>query len=297
MAFSAQQLAREGARLMLISGERGLYTRLGNVRAMRFTSFTLKVPLSPLPSASAFATRLITESDLASCARLYLAEAVRFVRPVEKFQDALDHQCGWLIEQEGVPRAYLLLQTSWDDMGNPDQGIYDVTEYAGSRLALAAGLRQMLSTDAYLQPAIRELHMAIPWQDVDLLQSLEGINSQTGVTSLPDHTMRLLNFPALRQDLAAYIAARLPIKLRLGLRFEQFGPLQADPGGGEASDGRMAVAWKSGKITERLELSCAEMTALVMGGYGAQPELRGALAEIVPALFPLPSFLVGLNYQ
>ncbi len=40
------------------------------------------------------------------------------------------------------------------------------------------------------------------------------------------------------------------------------------------------------------------MTRLVMGNTQTETEpirLPGALAEVIPALFPLPSFLLGLN--
>jgi hypothetical protein len=46
-------------------------------------------------------------------------------------------------------------------------------------------------------------------------------------------------------------------------------------------------------------LDGAAMTRLVMGnteGEKAPIQLSGALGEVIPALFPLPSFLPGINY-
>mgnify|MGYP000303683889 CR=1 FL=1 len=302
LAHGAAQLAQEGARLMLISGERGLYTRTGNTPAMRFNTFSLKVPLSAPIICPRVAIRPLQASDLSGCARLYQAEPVHFVRRVEDFQDALGHQRGWGVMQGGELRAYFLWRTPWEFMDAPERGVREVTEYAGSRLALAEGLRQVLAGEASQPSPLRELRLAIPWQDFDLFRLLESVHQAAGAGTLPDHTMRLINFPALRQDLANYIAARLPISLRRGLRFEQSGPLLVDPWLGEAGEGRMAITWQGGRQSaERFELSSAEMTRLVMGsseqaGDGAPPPAKGALGEVVSALFPLPSFLVGINY-
>jgi len=298
LAHSAHVFAEEGARLMLISGGRGLYTRLGNVPAMRLAGYTLKAAPHPSPLTPGVIIRSLDTADLQTCARLYHSEPVRFVRRPEEFNGALHYNRGWLIEQDDAPRAYLLLFTPWEYMDGPEQGVREVTEYAGSRLALVEGMRQALSGVNPLQPPIHELRLSVPWQDVDFLQLLDGFSQPLGMVNLHWHTMRLVNFPGLRHDLAGYIQARLPKELRRGLRFEQSGPLQADPQLGPTSDGRMAITWEgSRKGVERLELSSAEMTALVMGSCSPLPALRGALGEIVPALFPLPSFLPGINYR
>ena len=76
-----------------------------------------------------------------------------------------------------------------------------------------------------------------------------------------------------------------------GLRFRQSGPLL----GGLGAD-RYAIT----RGSDRLELDGASMTHLIMGRTDIETEsinLPGALAEIIPALFPLPSFLPGLNYH
>jgi hypothetical protein len=76
-----------------------------------------------------------------------------------------------------------------------------------------------------------------------------------------------------------------------GLRFEQSGPLL----GGLGAD-----QYTITRGTNRLQLDGASMTRLIMGRTDIETEsinLPGALAEIIPALFPLPSFLPGLNYH
>jgi hypothetical protein len=75
------------------------------------------------------------------------------------------------------------------------------------------------------------------------------------------------------------------------LRFEQSGPLL----GGTGTDQYTII-----RGSDRLELDGAAMTRLVMGNTESETEpirLPGALEEVIPAFFPLPSFLPGLNYR
>jgi hypothetical protein len=76
-----------------------------------------------------------------------------------------------------------------------------------------------------------------------------------------------------------------------GLRFEQSGPLL----GGTGNDHYTIT-----RGSDRLELDGAEMTRLVMGNADPHAEAiqaPGPLAEVISALFPLPSFMPGLNYH
>jgi hypothetical protein len=88
----------------------------------------------------------------------------------------------------------------------------------------------------------------------------------------------------LMSDLRRYVSARLTARQRRGLRFEQEGD-------------RYRVA----RGRERLELDGVAMTRLVMGApLHMMPNVSlesGTLGEIVRTLFPLPSFLPGLNYR
>lgn len=295
MQHCTRKLYDQGARLMLISGERGLYTRTGNVNAMHLKNFTVQADsrLSALLPGRV-TIRPLTASDAALCARIYQTEPVHYIRRVSDYTDSFDPGKAWLIEVDHQPAAYLLLRLHWDYWDAPERGILDISEYAGSRVALVAGLHTMLASGvAPIEPhRLHTLRLDVPWQDGSLLHLLENAGIPGTSIALPDHTMRLINFPALRSDLAAYITARLPTALGRGLRFEQSGPLLADPSGAE--EGRCAIAWHS----LRLELTTAEMTRLVMGSpapeeFSAPPPLD----EMIQALFPLPSFLPGINFR
>jgi len=197
---------------------------------------------------------------------------------------AILHADARIVEWGGEPVAYLFLGCPYG--AEPDAGIRYVSEYAGSRVALVGALEQLCASgDA------RELAVPVPWQDFELRQVLEARGHRSTVGPLDGHTLRIVDFPGLMRDLRPILRARLDARLLRGLRFEQSGPLL----GGTGAD-RYAIV----RGRERLELDGAGMTRLVMGSATPEPEPvapAGALAEIIPALFPLPSFLPGLNYR
>jgi hypothetical protein len=220
----------------------------------------------------------VTEADVPLCARLYQAEAIRFVRRVEDFEGHFRHREeypeaeDWIIEVAGQPAAYLFLSVPWEYIHRRNEGVREVFEYAGSRVALASALPILMA-----KQGLRELRLFVPFQDVDFGLLLRRQRTTGERTPLPGHTMRIVDFPGLMADLRPYVEGRLAE----GLHFEQEGDVYA-------------IAWGQ----ERLELDGAAMTRLVMGApEGEVPACSEALSEVISTLFPLPSFLPGLNYR
>jgi GNAT superfamily N-acetyltransferase len=289
------KLTSEGARLVLVSGMRGLYTRAGCVIAQDFEYVVLKPGQLRLKTDD-LSLRRATESDVSLCARLYQMEAVHFVRRVEEFSahfyqlEEFPSAEDWIVEVGGRPVAYMFLSTPWEHLHAQDAGVREVSEYAGSRVALVDGL-----AEAMARLGLREMRLLVPWQDVDLRQLLRTQAGAGEHIPLIGHTMRIINLPGLMSDLRPYVRARLTESLRRGLRFEQEGSVLGTAEGGEGN--RYAIV----RGRERLELDGAAMTRLMMGIPAEMaPDLAvgsGTLGEIIPALFPLPSFLPGLNYR
>ncbi len=294
LEYCAQELADGGANLLLISGARGLYTHLGNVPHGRFFNFTARPKaLEALPPpARDLSIRRATSADVLACSRLYTAEPMHFVREHVEFAEALQdppddiYLCAdrWLVERAGEALAYLLLGCPYGV--EPGEGIRYVSEYAGSRTALADVLDLIV-----MKNGLQELTWQVAWQDVELRQELQRRGYEAEAAPLYGHTLRVINLPAFMADLRPVLRAQVRAELLRGLRFEQSGPLL----GGLGND-RYAIV----RGEDRLELDGAAMTRLVMGsaeGEEGPVPLPGALAEVVPALFPLPSFLPGLNYH
>jgi GNAT superfamily N-acetyltransferase len=291
LEYCLQKLTVEGARLALISAVRSLYTRAGCVPAMDLHYVRLK-PGQPLdglrglllPRTGGLSFRPMTEADVSLCARLYQMESVHFVRGVEDFTEHFCHleefpqAEDWVFEIEGRPVAYAILSLPWELRQDPGAGVREVFEYAGSRLALVAGLAEVVAC-----LGLREMRLFVPWQDLDFLQLLQGQGFARERVPL-EHAMRVVDLPGLMSDLRRYVSARLTARQRRGLRFEQEGD-------------RYRVA----RGRERLELDGVAMTRLVMGTpRNMMPNVpleSGTLGEIVQTLFPLPSFLPGLNYR
>jgi len=283
----AHKLTAEDARLMLISGMRGLYTRAGCVTAQEFEYIVLKpdVLRTRISRINGLRVRPAIEADAPLCARLYQTEPVHFVRRVEEFvihfqrPEEFSKAEDWIAEVAGQPVAYLLTSIPWEYRREQDTDAREVVEYAGSRVALVGALAEVMA-----RLGLRELRLRVPRQDVDLLQLLreQGITGEH--VPLIGHTMHIVNFPALMSDLRPYVKARLTEGQRRGLRFEQEGNQYGIVRG-----------------QERVELDGAAMTRLVMGVPAeVAPAISiapCALGEIIPALFPLPSLLPGLNYR
>ena len=85
MEHCTRQLVQGGAGLMMISGGRGLYTRLGNVPSGKYAGFTLSAGAFRPPACDRAAAPGKCSRRLALCSRLYHAEPVHFIRPFATF--------------------------------------------------------------------------------------------------------------------------------------------------------------------------------------------------------------------
>lgn len=103
--------------LLMISGERALYRRLGFVPVPSGTRFAWS--RNERPPAEAFTLARATAADVPALAALHDQDPVRFVRSTETWRRLLlaGQLMGWpgevwLVRAGGAPRAYLAVQTS-----------------------------------------------------------------------------------------------------------------------------------------------------------------------------------------
>ena len=82
LEYCTRKSVQEGARLMLISGARGVYTRLGNAPHGRFTYFSINPGQSSSwrPTPTDLVLRRMTSADTLPVSRLYQAEPVHYIR-------------------------------------------------------------------------------------------------------------------------------------------------------------------------------------------------------------------------
>ena len=142
LEFCAERQRQAGTHIQLISGDRGLYLRQGNVPAGRFKRFVLHPDhfdgVEPLEGL-----RLAEGRDAEACCQIYQAGQAHFVRSESVFHKAFDdsritHQGEkWVVERDGEPVAYLILEVPWEHTAHPDTGKRGVFEWAGDGAALA----------------------------------------------------------------------------------------------------------------------------------------------------------------
>lgn len=271
-------MRRDGRLLMLVSGNRGLYTRQECVTVGR--RFTFRPRRSPegLPalrsSPAAVSVRRRREEDVPRLAALYDAEAVRYERAPEMWRALLPAFEGHgstvvVIEHESRGAvAYLVIRhggpMAWDG-----PGVGRVLEYSGDREAVIAAL----APAADLVGAT-ELRMSVPADQATTAARLveTGLTPEEG--PLPG-TLRVLDAEGLLACLAPCIEEQ-------GARVENRGPEKIERDG-----------LKSRRVRQFARgLSAADFARFLFSGQAPEGPVPDALAGAVPIPLPEP----GLNY-
>jgi predicted N-acetyltransferase YhbS len=261
-----------GARLMLVSGSRPLYTRNHCVYTNLAFWATLTPEQFPAP-AEGLSIRRVTLEDWPTLAPLYQAEPAHFVRPADVEQHlCFWWNCGgsrlWLVEHQGEPVAYMELAVPRD----PARTGRHVQEYAGSRAALLGAVPLLFAENGG-----SEIEWGVLRQDRELRLQLTRLGTplEEGPVS---GTVRLLDLPGLMSDLHDYVAARLTPEDLARLSFDQ-----------EGDACRCAFAG------EELQVDPSAAVRIVLGSPDA-PHVKGELGRVLNRLFPLPTIQPGLNY-
>ncbi len=260
------------ARVFIVSGDRGLYQRVGcrAVGAMR--SMTLRAAQT-WPAADRVSVRKAGLGDRPMVRALYDREPLRFCRCADGWAELeAEWQRGWpetwIVERRGVALAYLWLGPLWSP---PRQGVREVYEYAGSRLALVEALPRLMAV-----MNLRELSLAFSALEEELSSLLAERGVRTEAATLPG-THRLLDLPGLMRDLTPYLAERLPKSIQCGLSFGQ---------------DRDRCCFCLGE--ERADLELGASVELVLGSPRA-PVVGRQLGEVLAQVFPVPFPTPGMN--
>lgn len=267
------ETTRAGAALMLISGARGLYRRahavpVGAVELAEVTGDAFANDLG-------VRVRRAAPEDWPAFSRLYQAESVRFVRTADFVTRALAWRHSlralWTMELGGQAVAYLALGREWDLP--PRAPVRGVTEYAGLRQALVAGLPEVLA-----QAQLERVVIPVPRHDPELALLLRTRNVPLRPGTIPYHTARLLDLGRLARSLRPYLESRLAREDIRRLSLSQSGD-------------SCIIAFGD----ECLKVGLSQAARLALGGQDA-PKLPGELGQATAAIFPIPLPLPGLNY-
>jgi hypothetical protein len=265
-----------GAAVLLISGGRGLYRRMGAIDAGRYA--TVRVPRGAMPDEPATGQRSVREwrpDDVPRMTELYRAEPVRFERSEADFLAFLRtgrivvKECRtWVVPavgKRGRIDAYLCVQAPVE---SSEGRAVSVQEFAGQRDAVLAALPSILK------------EMKADRADVDCLgsdQELLRLAAARGLAVVPrgfQGTVKVIDPPRL-----------LPVLKRFA------GPDVTVWASAEGFTVRLG--------TESFEVrGLDEVTALLFGSIERQSVLPGSgpLREALESGFPIPLPDYGLNY-
>jgi hypothetical protein len=278
-----ERAREEGVAVLLISGGRGLYRRMGCIDAGSYR--TARVPrrassrLTTLFPATGLEAREWRREDVAKLAALQQREPVRFERSPDQFEALLKTgrlaACPgrtWVILMGGDVFAYCCAGDPVQRTGN----VPLLEEIGGSRLALFGALPFLLGEYGAERIDIRFLGSDF---DIGMLAGRAGLEvAPRGFGG----TVRVID--------PAAAASLLLDRARSFLPEQQAASLRADV---DARGLTLQVAAETHRI-DGLE----NLTALLFGSQerSAPVPARGAIHDLLASLLPIPLVDYGLNY-
>jgi GNAT superfamily N-acetyltransferase len=278
MADARRHALEQGVSLMLISGGRGLYHRLGYVNVGGFQRYA--VPAAPTGKGpeTGFEAAEYRPDDLPAIIRLHETEPVRFHRSYDDWNRII--AAGMLMNQRmnlqvirhgNAIVAYAGMQLPRD--GSPAR-VLRAQEIGGSRSALAAALpgiaarfgaeaAEVIAWDADAEWRTQALLRGWAWSSVAFPGTLGIIDPHRFLAAIA---------PLVRE------------RSRRGLSIEP-----------EGEGARLAAEGEGAGLA-----TMGELTALVFGGETdearAVPNLPPSVRAAVDEVFPLPLLWYGYNY-
>jgi len=187
----------QGASLALISGKRGLYSRMQCIDAGLFR--VIEVDGRKRPHRSSTAIRPWAEADIPALEALHSREAVRFVRAPGEMAALLRARAmfcrparSWVVEQAGRIAAYLCVSGP-DDRTGP--GVVLSRELAGSREAVLDAAASILKEEG-----AERLDVEVPASDE--LVSLAAARGMTTRTVGRNGTLKIIDRGAFLRAIA-----------------------------------------------------------------------------------------------
>jgi hypothetical protein len=283
MADAAEYSRAQGAQLMLISGGRGLYHRLGYVTVGEFRRVVVQGDSAdPTLRGGDLTVTPFEPADLDAVMGIHRAERVRFVRPAADWEAVI--QAGMLmnrpaellvVRQDGEPVAYLSVQQPSRD-GEGRLGPARAFEIGGSRWAIAASVGAILAR--MNAPGLGVVTHASDREWTTLARARGWTLEPVAFTG----TVGILDPVALFDRLGSFIDERV-----------------GDGAGLQIDASRAGVRFQLG--TERYEVGApGPLAALVFGGETEEaraiPPRTGELGRVLSRLFPMPLLWYGYNY-
>lgn len=265
MQDSILKSVQEGADIMLISGGRGLYRRLGAINAGLYRTFHIDKAKT---SSIDLSVRRAGKSDVSKLLKLMEMEPVRFLRSYEELEALLNcttvvNRPGdvIIIEKDNNPLAYMAVQ-----IPKRQEEIPHIKEIGGCRVAITDALYSVMKL--YERDSI--LLDTIKGDSIEYIMNKSGIRGEDrGFMG----TVKVINIKGLMKKLEPYFRRTLGENFK-SLTIEFGSPISI------------------GYVDERLDIEDIDIPALLFGSTEKKIEMPDSLKT----LFPIPLVDYGLNY-
>jgi len=268
----------DGVDLMLVSGYRNMYHRLG-CRVVG-KDWLFKLPAELGNQDANVEVSLALEEDIDELMGIYRGEAVRWIRPRSDFEFMLDGWVmnrsaqTWLVSRGGHGTAFLVLQKT----DEKNEGCVRLLDFAGDRNDLVLALTKLA---ADLNLASIEIHV----MGCDTL--LGALLKDLGLVPKPttsSGTVLVLQFEQFMDRMCPYFGEVLGEAEAGGLIFEESG-------------NEMIFQYGADRLIAR---NRGEASQIIFGtpdnSEGTLYESAGAAGEVFQQIFPIPALWCGVNY-
>ena len=271
MTMACEKAEAWGADLMMISGGRGLYRRLGAADIGHDFKASVDEAAARKLQMEGVVLSDFSEADLTACISLYQRKAAHYIRPLEDWQAfTRDRVCMvrdadfYTARLHGTIAAYYVVGPP----RKPGEAAR-LMEFGGEPTAVAAGLSSLLAQSG---ASAIQLHL----QEDDAI--LKALLESAGISPDPsptEGTILLLNVPRFVERMRPLADVRLGTEMARTLEASVEGDRHIFRAGGEecTADGKQEAA------------------ALIFGSPG-RPQAPGIFGD----LFPIPSLWYGLSY-
>lgn len=276
----------EGADVMFISGQRGLYQRAGCAIAGHEHRFTLtRAEIDSVSHDTDVAVSSIADSDTESLAAIQRTEPVRFVRSPEDWRAFATRfrlvrpdmpepfgvtRC-WIVRVNNIPVAYVILTV---DRSKENRITAHIVEFAGARRYVFAGIAQIAKDFS-----VESVEGSLLPGDIDGHSVLAEMGVKTNITPLGGHRFSILHANILDRY-RNWLVERVGSSTANTLSIQE----ESDTWWLVSDDARIAV----GNLERMNEVLFGDAVHLLDG-----PDETLAIWRTA---FPLPWLKPGLNY-
>ncbi|HEU5316826.1 MAG TPA: GNAT family N-acetyltransferase [Chloroflexota bacterium] len=297
---ACDKAARDGIDVMLISGGRRLYVRVGCRAVGLDWDFTLdeaqaeRLASARPPGGGGFTFAPVSGADIPEMRALHAAEHVRYIRRAEDWEMALDCRVVmntpsdfWGVRLGDVLVAYVIVHQPDKVRRRPeDPAMVRVVEFAGQRAAVFASLPELRRH--YGTPSIR-IH--VQGSDPVMAGVLRRGTGLDGTPVASSGTLRVINFPQLMERCRPLLAERIGWGAVEGMTFRAEAPPGSERGGFSIRRGGAEV-----RVADLGSLACLLFGSRTRVEGDSEPTGDATLLADLARALPLPTLWYGISY-